>query len=137
MAEPMETRRKVLAAMRQEGVVAVERALGRYVEVVPAHTFEIAVKRLESAGDIRLVLCGMYFAETRMFDLLRFVKEKCPGVPIVCCRIGQSEVPKVTLEAVGIAAKSMGAADFVDIPLLRPDAAADQEFRGLVLRHLR
>jgi hypothetical protein len=132
----MEARRKILAAMRQEGTVAVERALGRYADVVPAYTFEHAVARLE-ARDINLVLCGMYFAETRMFDLLRLVKEKYPALPVVCCRIGQSEVPEVTLEAVGIAARSMGAEEFVNQPLLRPDPAADQEFRRLVLRHLR
>ena len=132
----METRRKILAAMRPEGTVAVERALGRYVEVVSAYTLEDAVRRLQS-GDINMILCGMYFEETRMFDLVRLAKEKFPGTPIVCCRIGQSEVPQVTLEAVAIAAKSMGAEDFVDMPLLRPDPAADQEFRSLVLRHLR
>ena len=133
----VETRRKVLVAMRQEGVVAAERALDRYVELVPVYTFEDAVKRLQKSDDIKLILCGMYFAETRMFDLLRFVKEKCPAVPFICCRVGQSEVPQVTLEAVAIAAKSMGAIEFVDVPLLRPDPAADQEFRGQVLRHLR
>ncbi len=132
-----DTRRKVLAAMRPEGAVAVERALGGYVELVTAHTFDDAMKRLQQRGDIALVLCGIYFEETRMFELLRTAKHKFPGVPVVCCRIGQSEVPQVTLEAIGIAAKSMGAEEFVDVPLLRPDAAADQEFRRLVLRHLR
>jgi hypothetical protein len=133
----METRRKVLAAMRQEGAVAVERALGRYVEVVPAYTFDDAVRRLQGRHEISLVLCGLYFDETRMFDLLRFVKGTHPGLRFVCCRIGQSEVPEVTLEAVGIAARSMGAEEFVNQPLLRPDPAADQEFRLRVLRHLR
>jgi DNA-binding NtrC family response regulator len=133
----VEVRRKVLAAMRQEGVVAVERALGRYVDLVAVHAFEDAVKCLRERNDINLVLCGMYFAETRMFDLLRFVQNKRPAVPVVCCRIGHSEVPRVTLEAVSIAAKSMGARDFVDLPLLLADHAADEEFRRLVLRHLR
>jgi hypothetical protein len=122
--------------MRQEGVVAAERALGRYVELVPAYTFEDAVARLER-HEIRLILCGMYFAETRMFDLLRFAKERFPSIPFIACRVGQSEVPQVTLEAVAIAAKSMGAVEFVDVPLLRPDPVADPEFRSLVLRHLR
>jgi DNA-binding NtrC family response regulator len=133
----VEVRRKILVAMRHEGVVAVERALGRYADLVPAYAFEDAVRRMRERNDINLVLCGMYFAETRMFDLLRLVKAKYPRIPIVCCRVGQSEVPQVTLEAVAIAAKSMGAEDFVDVPLLRPDAAADQEFRSMVLRHLR
>ncbi|HEX6267919.1 MAG TPA: hypothetical protein VFZ81_13615 [Burkholderiales bacterium] len=133
----METRRKILAAMRPEGAVAVERALGRYVEVVPAYTFEEAVKRLQGRDDLSLILCGIYFDETRMFDLVRLARKEFPRIPIVCCRIGPSEVPEVTLEAVGIAAKSMGAEAFVDMQLLRPDPAADQEFRNLVLRHLR
>ena len=128
---------KILAAMRAEGAVAVERALSRYVQVVPAYTFEEAVKRLRGPGAINLVLCGLYFEETRMFDLLRFVHDQFPGIPVVCCRIGQSEVPEVTLEAVGIAAKSMGAKEFIDVPLLRSDPETDQEFRSLVLRHLR
>jgi len=133
----LETRRKILAAMRPEGAVAVERALGRYAEVVPAHTFDDAIRRLGSVGGFNLILCGIYFEEMRMFDLLRAAREKFPRIPIVCCRIGQSEVPDVTLQAVGIAAKSMGAEAFVDMPLLRPDPAADQEFRSLVLRYLR
>jgi hypothetical protein len=133
----MEARRKILAAMRPEGAVAVERALGRYAEIVPVYTFDDAMKRLEKAKDFNLVLCGIYFAHTRMFDLLRAAKEKDSSIPFVCCRIGESEIPQVTLEAVGIAAKSMGAQDFINLPLLRPDPAADQDFRGLVLRHLR
>jgi len=133
----MEARRRILTAMRPEGAVAVERALGRYAEIVPAYTFDEAMKRLETEHDFNLVLCGMYFAQTRMFDLLRTAKEKYPGVPFLCCRIGESEIPQVTLEAVGIAAKSMGAQDFINLPLLRPDPAADQDFRSLVLRYLR
>jgi CheY-like chemotaxis protein len=133
----MDSRRKILAALRPEGAVAVERALGGYVELVPAYTFDEALKRLRSADDISLILCGIYFAHTRMFDLLRAAKEQFPAIPFVCCRIGDSEVPQVTLEAVAIAAKSMGAEDFINMPLLRADPAADQEFRGTLLRYLR
>jgi DNA-binding NtrC family response regulator len=133
----MQARPRILCAIRPEGAVAVERAVGRYVEVVPVYTYEDALRRLATDGDIKLILCGMYFAQTRMFDLLRAAKEKHSSIPFVCCRIGESEIPQVTLEAVGIAAKSMGALDFINLPLLRPDPAADQDFRSLVLRHLR
>jgi hypothetical protein len=40
-------------------------------------------------------------------------------------------------EAMGIAAKSMGAVAFIDMPLLDADSATDVEFRSLVLRHIR
>lgn len=133
----MQARPRVLCAIRPEGAVAVERAVGRYVEVVPVYTYDDAMRRLESDADIKLILCGMYFAQTRMFDLLRAARDRHPGIPFVCCRIGESEIPQVTLEAVGIAAKSMGALEFINMPLLRPDPQTDQDFRSLLLRHLR
>lgn len=128
---------RILAALRPEGVVAVERALGQFADIVPVYAYDEAVRRLESGADIDLVLCGIYFAQTRMFDLLRFVREKRAEIPVVACRIGDTELPNVTLEAVGIASRSMGAAAFVNMPLLRRDEGGDQEFRSLVLRHLR
>jgi hypothetical protein len=118
-------------------VVAVERSLGEYVELLPVYTFDEAVKRLRTAADIGLILCGIYFAQTRMFDLLRLAKAEFPQVPFVACRIGETEIPQVTLEAVGIAARSLGAVAFVNMPLLRPDDGADQEFRSLVLAQLK
>jgi hypothetical protein len=117
--------------------VAVQRSLGEYVELVPVYTFDEAVKRLRAAADIELILCGIYFAQTRMFDLLRVAKAEFPSVPFVACRIGETEIPQVTLEAVAIASRSLGAATFLNIPLLRPDDGADQEFRSRVLAELK
>jgi len=130
-------RPRILSALRPEGVVAVERALGQFAEIVPVYAYDEAVRRLESAEDIALILCGIYFAQTRMFDLLRYVRDKRPDVPFVACRIGETELPNVTLEAIGIASRSMGALAFINMPLLRHDPLADQEFRSLVLRHMR
>lgn len=128
---------RILAALRPEGIVAVERALGQFATLVPVHAYDEAVRRLDSADDIDLVLCGIYFAQTRMFDLLRYVRSTRPELPFVSCRIGDTELPNVTLEAIGIASRSMGAVAFINAPLLRRDDGGDQEFRSLVLRHLR
>ncbi len=128
---------KVLAALRPQGVVAVQRAVGQYVEPVPAYTYDEAVSVLRSRQDIDLVACGVFFDETRMFDLLRTVRQEFPDIPFVCCRVGERELQPVSLEAVGIAAKSMGAAGMISLPLLQPSDATDQEFRSFVLRHLR
>ena len=61
-----------------------------------------------------LVLCGVFFNETRAFDLLRFVRREFPALPFVACRIGDRAVAPVMAEAMGIAAKSMGAVAFID-----------------------
>jgi DNA-binding NtrC family response regulator len=126
----------VLLAMRPQAVVPVQRAIGQYAELVAASRYEDALAKL-SSRDFDLVVCGIYFEETRMFDLVRAVKRDYPSVPIICCRLGDSAIPPITLEATGIAAKSMGAAGFYDLPILRGDPALDREFRSVVLAHAR
>ena len=92
---------------------------------------------LRGRRDIDLVLCGVFFDETRAFDLLRFVRHELAALPFVACRIGGRAVGPGMVEAMGIAAKSMGAETFIDMPLLDADSATDGEFRSLVLRHVR
>jgi len=60
-----------------------------------------------------------------------------PALPFVACRIGDRDVAPVMAEAMGIAAKSMGATGFIDMPLLHADNATDTDFRSQVLRHIR
>ena len=122
--------------MRPQGAVAATRALGEYAHLARAGTYESAVARLRE-GDVDLVIAGIYFDEIRLFDLLRYVRHELPGVPVVCGRLGETEVPPITLEGISIAATTMGAAAFLDLPILRNEPALDQEFRSAVLRHVR
>ena len=128
---------RILTAVRPQGGVAVRRALGEYAEVTPVYTYDHAVAALRGKSDFDLVLCGVFFDETRAFDLLRFVRQDFPALPFVACRIGDRDVAPVMAEAMGIAAKSMGATGFIDMPLLHADNATDVDFRSQVLRHIR
>ena len=133
----MERKRpRILAAVRPQGGVAVRRALGQYAEVVPVFDYDDAAAALRQE-EFNLVLCGVFFDETRAFDLLRLVRQEFPALPFVACRIGDRTVPPVMAEAMGIAAKSMGAVAFIDMPLLNADNAIDTDFRSQVLRHIR
>ena len=127
---------RVLAAMRPEGVIAAQRALGEHAEILPVHSVEAAIKRLRVESGIDVILCGIYFGQTRMFDLLRATRRDFPAIPFVCCRIGETDIPGVTLEAIGIAARSMGAASFINLPLMR-GTESDAEFRSRVLKNVR
>jgi hypothetical protein len=127
---------RILAAVRPQGGVAVRRALGEYAEVVPVYKYDDAVKALRT-GAFELVLCGVFFDETRALDLLRLVRKEFAAVPFVGCRIGDRVVSPVMVEAMAIAAKSMGAVAFIDMPLLHADNTTDTDFRSQVLRHVR
>jgi len=126
----------ILAAVRPQGGVAVHRVLGEYADVVPVYDYDDALAVLRKGG-VDLVLCGVFFNETRAFDLLRFVRQEFPALPFVACRIGDRAVAPVMAEAMGIAAKSMGAVAFIDMPLLHADNATDVDFRSQVLRQIR
>ena len=126
----------IMAAVRPQGGVAVHRALGEYADVVPVYDYDDAQAVLRKGG-VELVLCGVFFNETRAFDLLRFVRQEFAGLPFVACRIGDRAISPVMVEAMGTAAKSMGAVAFIDMPLLHADNATDTDFRSQVLRHIR
>jgi len=132
-----ERKPRILAAVRPQGGVAVRRALGEYAEGAPVYTYDEALAARRGKSDYDLVLCGVFFNETRAFDLVRLVRQEFPSLPVVCCRIGDRVVEPVMSEAMGIAAKSMGAAAYIDMPLLHADHATDVDFRSQVLRQIR
>ncbi len=75
-----------------------------------------------------LILCGVHFDDSRMFDLPRTARSDFAAIPFVCCRI----------QAIDIAAKSLGAAAFVDMPGLSREFGndgAEAQFRSSVLAH--
>lgn len=96
---------KVLVAVPQSALPFVETVLGGFVSLVPIHRFDDAIEMLRSECDLALILCGVHFDESRMYDLLRLARESQPHIPFVACRVA-------------IAAEALGAKAFVDLPTL-------------------
>src|SRR5262245_47051290 len=121
MAKP-----RVLVAARPIACGPVRHALGEDAEVVAAHTMDDAVAKLKGAEPFQLVICTVYFDESRMFDLLRWARQKCAHVPFVCARIFPKDITRITIEAVSIAATSLGAATFIDVPAIAAEHGHDE-----------
>jgi hypothetical protein len=129
---------RILAAFPPRALPIVERVLGAYVRLIPAHTFTSAAEILARDADLTLILCGAHFDESRMFDFLRFARDKFPKIPFVCCRALDAEIPRFSVEALGIAANTLSAA-FLDLPRLVRELGVDQadlQFRSAVLAYL-
>ena len=107
-------RPRVLAAAPPPALPFLDEALGAHVELVACHELEEAKRRLGEAPGVDLVLCGVYFDRSGIFDLLYHVDRR---LPVLCCRILDFEMPPVSLKALQIACESLGAA-FLDLPLL-------------------
>jgi hypothetical protein len=133
------SRSYVLAALPSPALPFVEKALGGYVELVPARSYDDAVRQLRASENIGLVICGAFFDESRMFDLLQWVRHQRPSVAFVCCRILPTEIPKVSVVALKIACNALGA-DFIDLPALEQQygvEGVEAEFRSRVLANMR
>lgn len=83
-----------------------------------ADTFSQAKASLKSTV-YQLVMIGIHFDDSRLFDLLRYLKgsESHAHVSVLCYRgtTGAETRTKLTVQAVGIACRALGASGFLDL----------------------
>jgi hypothetical protein len=93
---------------RMAAVLAQER-------VVFVHTLVAALSAL-AAQDFDLVLIGLHFDESRMFDLVREVRSghRNHAVPIVCFRMRPFAFP-ISMQVIEVTVKALGAQGFADL----------------------
>jgi hypothetical protein len=131
---------KVLAAFPSMAIPSFERVLGGHIALLPVHSLFHAKALLRSNADrISLVACGVHFDESRMFDLLRHVRESFPRIPVVCCRVLEMQLSRISIKPIALSAANLGAVTFFDLPGRAKDVgreAAEQEFRSVLLKHL-
>jgi hypothetical protein len=84
-----------------------------------------------------LVVVGVYFDDSRMFDLVRAVRndEVHNEVPIVCVR-GSPGFTAVTTRTLEMAVKALSADAFVDLLHFDDEPAGDAALRDVVQRYL-
>ncbi|HEX2565836.1 MAG TPA: hypothetical protein VHN19_02410 [Burkholderiales bacterium] len=131
---------RVLLAARPDACAPFRAAVYGYAEVLEAPTMGAAIAKLKSASPIHLICSTLFFDESRMFDLLRWVKAELPHIPFICARALPKDMPKISLEAARIAADSLGAAAFIDIPMLAKEGGTDtlsERLRRLLLGHIK
>lgn len=133
----MPVRKRVLAADTPEGVNTLRNVLGHTLEIVEAGCFEGALK--QSSSGIDLIICGIHFDESRMYDLLRLVKANpvTRAIPFICFRDMDSALSPPVLESLQIACNALGAVAFIDLFQLKTIHGlqnADARFRDIVLR---
>lgn len=119
----------------REVVVA---ALGSGHEVVHARTLQQARSLVRLPLD--LIVCGLCFDESRMFDLLRQAKsdEASKVLPFLAVKGTDGELSPAVLQGIEIACAALGAEKFIELTEWeRRDGkeVAHQRFRA-VIRHI-
>ena len=88
---------------------------GTEMLLVPCVTLEMAKEVVHDNIDV--ILCGLHFDDSRMFDLLRFVKADptLRTIPFLCIKTLEGEVEPTFNESVRIATKALGAVGYFDL----------------------
>ena len=122
--------RKVLVAdvpavqARVTAVLAQER-------LVFVHTLAAALRAL-AGEDFDLVLIGMHFDDSRMFDLLHAVRAggRNRAVPIICYRMRPLAFMALSTQVIEVTVKALGARAFADLA----SCVSEQEGNEVLVR---
>ena len=80
-----------------------------------------------------LILVGVHFDDSRMFDLLRHLQASggAPGCAVICMRSQHFQSPAISIEGLEIAAKALGCNLFLDLTWYADDATGNGAIRSL------
>ncbi len=115
IADPPESDRRLADILEGHELVFV-RSLGEALRTLRERRFD-------------LVLVGVHFDESRMFDLMCEMTE---GTQVVCVRSQQFQSPAITLEGLEIAAKALGCTLFLDLTWYADDETGNRAVRKLL-----
>ena len=101
--------------------------------LVFVHTLAAALKAL-AGQDFDLVLIGMHFDDSRMFDLLREVRagSRNGAVPVVCYRMRPLAFMALSTQVIEVTVKALGALSFIDLANLATDEDGNEALARLV-----
>ena len=80
------------------------------------------------------VIIGMRFDESRMFELLRYIRSEARyrALPVVCLRVNANVLAGLTVAGVKLAARELGADLFLDFQAFPDDPAGNAQIRGAI-----
>lgn len=94
----------------------------RMRQCLPGHALVFARTMTEAMATLRhdgfsLVVIGLHFDESRMFELLTHVRSlaKYEDVPVVCVQGLEFVIPEPVMKTVNMAVKVLGGTAFVDL----------------------
>ena len=122
--------RKILIADNREGDRRISAILSGY-DLVFVRTLGEAQRAYEREP-FAMVVVGVHFDDSRMFDLLRYLQSSGqPRCAVICMRSQHFVSHAITLEGLEIAAKALGCGLFLDLTWYADDAAGNAAVRSL------
>ena len=110
----------ILIAAGAEGSARLRKILEPSHELLFARTVQEA---LDAARKCDVMVCGLEFDESRMFDFLRTMNADAElrKKPRVCVRFFATNTPDKVIGGLEVAARAVGANSLVDLPALETE----------------
>ena len=120
-------KRRILVAVRPRGATRIANALACDFALTFCHSLAQA-QSLVANGHFDLVVCGVNFDESRMFDLLKHVKShpSAKAIPFLCIKVFEGILHAGSYESVKGVCALLGATDFIDFAQWRKELGKEQ-----------
>lgn len=108
----------------------VRPVLEGHFHLIYSHSLRDALRALEDDASLDLVLCGLHFDESRMFELLQHVRNgrSTHHIPFVCLNAKNSVLPQSVVRIAAKAVITMGGDGFIDLVRWRCVLGDDKAF---------
>lgn len=129
--------KRIFIAATADDVAAMKRILEQKHETVVVTTMAQAVDKLKEQT-FDLIMVGVHFDESRMFELLRDVHliAKNAGTPIICFCTRDTPLTRTMHESIAVASKALGAWMYLDQHEFNVVKDPDGEMRRIIERCL-
>ena len=125
-------KKNILVAVRPRGATRLANALASDFALTFCHSLAQAQSLL--ANDrFDLIVCGVNFDESRMFDLLKHAKShpSTKAIPYVCIKVFEGILHADSYKSVKEVCTLLGAASFIDLAQWRKELGKEQAAEAL------
>lgn len=127
---------RIFIAATTEDSAAIERILGDKHEFVTVRVMSEALAKVKSEA-FDLVMIGVHFDQSRMFDLLRELHQaRYDDTPVICFCTRDSSLTRTAHKSIDIASKVLGAWMYLDYQIYNDSGNPDDELRRVIERCL-
>jgi hypothetical protein len=127
---------RIFIAATTDDEAAIARILGDKHEIVTAHVMSEALAKVKNEA-FDLVMIGVHFDQSRMFDLLRELhKVQYADTPVICFCTRDTPLTRAAHESIDLASKALGAWMYLDHQKYNDTATPDDELRRVIERCL-
>ena len=125
--------------LRGQPILVAVQGIERLSRILEGHELTVP-KSVEQAKaelqrrEFAMVILGVHFDESRMFELLRLVRTYKMNelTPVVCMLTGESRLSDVAIEGLDHAVKAMLANAFLNLKKFPDDEAGNQRVRRII-----